>query len=289
MHAVRPWLVLALSSTLVTGCECGREPAPASPSEETPAAEPGAEGAAEGAGEAHRAGPVGRTLAVFDDGTVTTRLLVIRRVSALPEALEEAPVLGAAWVGGLERELAVVGEEAVTDRRATLFGPVGACDARILRTLSLRGTAEGEPPAAYEALEVAPCDGISVESVETTHPFGVEGEVRVSSFDSASMTAASEAQARAVAEVEREAGEGEELELMARELDGADVTVLSGWQSYVVRDGSILGTYEDGLPASASLDGRTYLLARQGRELRLLLVGPAGLSPVALEETPPTE
>lgn len=292
--ASRTLLSLALTtSVLAPGCECDRDEAASASHEAEGSAEPGAGG--EGADEpeaaaTRRAGPIGRTLGVFDDGTVTTRLLVIHRVGdAEGDAPAEATVLGAAWVGGLERELTIVSESAATDRTATLFGPVGACSARILRTLELRGTVEGQPATTYQALEVAPCEGTSVESVETTHPFGVEGEVSVETFDSASMTAATEAQSGVVSDVEAEAGEGEEMELMARELEGADVTVLAGWQSYVVRDGSVLGTYEDGVPASATLEGRTYLLARQGRELRLLLVEPAGLSPVALDAPPPTD
>jgi hypothetical protein len=293
--APRMLLALALSAPLVavSACECGRDESSSPAPDEEGAVEPGAreEGstpAPEGAGATRRAGPIGRTLGVFDDGTVTTRLLVVHRVGdAEADAPAEATVLGAAWVGGIERELAIVSESAATDRSATLFGPVGACAARILRTLELRGTAEGQTPVAYQALEVAPCEGTSVESVETTHPFGVEGEVAVETFDSASMTAATEAQSAVVAEVEAEAGEGEEMDLQARTIDGANVTVLSGWQSYVVRDGSVLGTYEDGVPASATLEGRTYLLARQGRELRLLLVEPAGLRPVPLDAPPP--
>ena len=293
--ATRTLLVLAVSCPLLfaSACECDRGGG-ASGAPEGEGREPAIEGTEQEGGEeasqsTRRAGPIGRTLGVFDDGSVTTRLLVIHRVGeAEAEAPAEATVLGAAWVGGLERELTIVSESAATDRTATLFGPVGACAARILRTLELRGTVEGQPATTYQALEVAPCEGTSVESVETTHPFGVEGEVTVETFDSASMAAATEAQSGAVAEVEREAGEGEEMELMARELEGADVTVLAGWQSYVVRDGSVLGTYEDGVPASATLEGRTYLLARQGRELRLLLIEPSGLRPVALDAPPPT-
>ncbi|MBX7194166.1 MAG: hypothetical protein K1X94_19080, partial [Sandaracinaceae bacterium] len=231
--------------------------------------------------------PLGRTLAVFDDATVTTRLLVIHRVGAAEEdAPAEATVIGAAWVGGIERELSIVAQAEATDRSATLFGPVGRCGARVTRTLTLRGTAEGQAPTTYAALEVSPCEGTSVESIETTHPFGVEGEVQVTSFDSASMSAATEAQSAVVADVEREAGEGEEMELEAAELSDAHVAVLSGWQSYVVRDGEVLGTYEDGVPAAATIDGRTYLLAREGREIRLLVVDERGLSPVALDAAP---
>jgi hypothetical protein len=291
MIAPRTLLALTLSSPLffASACECDRGET-SSGEEEGTTAEPNGEGegeAPEAARPTRRAGPIGRTIGVFDDGTVTTRLLVIHRAGeAEGDAPAEATVLGAAWVGGVERELAIVNESAATDHTATLFGPVGACSARILRTLELRGTVEGQAATAYQALEVAPCEGTSVESVETTHPFGVEGEVGIESFDSASMTAATEAQSAIVAEVEAEAGEGEEMDVQARVIEAANVTVLSGWQSYVVREGSVLGTYEDGVPASATLEGRTYLIARQGRELRLLLVEPAGLSPVALDAPP---
>lgn len=294
-NAPRTLLALALSSLPLasSACECDRDESSSASHEGAPGASTEGEGPAEepeGAGETRRAGPIGRTLGVFDDGTVTTRLLVVHRVGeAEGDAPAEATVLGAAWVGGIERELAIVSESAAADRSATLFGPVGACAARILRTLELRGTAEGQSAVVYQALEVAPCEGTSVESVETTHPFGVEGDVAVETFDSASMSAATEAQSAVVAEVEAEAGEGEEMDLQARSLEGADVTVLSGWQSYVVREGSVLGTYEDGVPASATLEGRTYLIARQGRELRLLLVEPTGLSPVPLDAAPATD
>lgn len=283
-----PSLLLVL--TLAPACECDRDTEPTEPTAEPAAGGEGepSEGEEEGSGEAPAArrepGPLGRTLAVFDDATVTTRLLVLRRTGpAEGEAPADAAAIGAAWIGGVELQLARVSEDEASGRTATLFGPVGACEARVLRELHLRGTPDEGAATLFDALEVAPCEGTSTESIETTHPFGVEGEVVVEELSSRTMSAPAEDVAAAVAEVEREAGDGEEMDLQARAVGETGVTVVSGWSTHVVRGGTLLESFEDGIAAYVTVGARTLLVARMGREVRLLAVGEGALERVAIE------
>lgn len=295
MISLRLGLVLALSTTtsLALGCECDRDSSASSGEHE---GEGEGEGEAEGEGEsegegegetAERAapGPIGRTVGVFDDNTVTTRLFLLHRTGDAPaEAPADTTLIGAAWVGGVERELSIVSANDATDRTATLFGPVGTCSTRILRTLELRGTAEGQTPTQYGALEVAPCEGSSVESVETTHPFGVEGEAVVEQLLGSSMTAATPELSAVVAEAETEAGDGEEMDLQSHGVGETGATVLAGWSTYVVREGRVLATFEDGVPAYVTIGSQIDLVVRAGREIHLYTVPASGeLTRLAVE------
>ena len=301
MITTRLALVLALSSglALTPACECDRDDT-SSEGDEGEGSDEGQE--EEGSGDDETAdrdgptggpeepGPIGRTLGVFDDNTVTTRLFLLRRTGDAPaEAPADTTVIGAAWVGGVERELSILSTTDATDRTATLFGPVGTCSTRILRTLELRGTVEGQSPTSYAALEVAPCEGSSVESIETTHPFGVEGEAVVEQLIGASMTAATPELAAIVAEVETEAGDGEEMDLQSHAIGETGATVLSGWSTYVVRDGRVLETFEDGVPAYVTIGSDVDLVVRAGREIHLYGVSSSGLTRLAIEAPLPTE
>ncbi len=296
-------LVLALSALAVPalalqpGCECDRDEASSEGTAEGEGGEGEGEGeGSEGEGEggegegAERAepGPIGRTIGVFDDNTVTTRLFLLHRIGDAPtEAPADATVIGAAWVGGVERELSIVSSNDATDRSATLFGPIGTCNTRILRTLELRGTVEGETPTQYGALEVAPCEGSSVESIETTHPFGVESEAAVEQLIGASMTPATPELGAIVAEAETEAGDGEEMDLQTHAVGDTGASVLQGWSTYVVREGRVIATFEDGVPAYVTIGAQIDLVVRSGREIHLYAVRGGALERLAIESPLP--
>jgi hypothetical protein len=286
-------LDLALGTLLVAlaGCECDRasDRSTGSGGEGADETAPGAAADDEGADDdgehaaaARPTGPIGRLVAPFDDEAVETRLVVLRRTGAAEgEARDDATVLGAGWLGGREAQLTVLEERAAEGRTATLFGPVGACEARVLREVVLRDDAA--EPSRYEGVEVAPCQGVSVETLETTYPFGVEGPARVEELSSRTMEAPSEEVAAAVTEAERAAGDGEEMDLLARPIGETGVTVVSGWTTHVVRGGALLESFEDGIPAYVTVGDRTLLVARVGRETRLYALGEGGLERLALE------
>jgi hypothetical protein len=275
--------ILGLAPVLALGCECGRGESHGTPERGTePRAEddPGA-GRATHAG-ARPIGPIGRLVAPFDDAVVGTHLVVLRRTGAAEGALaDDARSLGSGWIAGVERELWIEQERVAEGRTATLFGPVGTCEARVLRELTLRSAQQ-----RYEGVEVAPCEGVSVETLETAYPFGVEGRVTVEELSSRTMAPPTAEVAAAVAEAERAAGEGEEMELLARAVGETGVSVVTGWTTHVVRGGAILESFEDGVPAYVVVGDRTYLLARRGGETRLLELGAEGLTPLAPELAP---
>jgi hypothetical protein len=281
-------LVVGLAPILALGCECDR-------GEGAAAGEPGTERTTETAEDDPRAdedeaaptdarpiGPIGRLVAPFDDEIVDTHLVVLRRTGTAEGTLpDDAPSLGSGWIAGVERELRVLEERAAEGRTATLFGPVGACEARVLRELALRSGDD-----RYEGVEVAPCEGISVETLESTYPFGVEGPVTVEELSSRTMTAPADDVAAAVAEAERTAGDGEEMDLLARGVGETGVSIVAGWSTHVVRGGVVVESFEDGIPAYVVIGARILLLARRGRETTLLEVGAEGLSPVTFEPAP---
>lgn len=264
----------------LAGCDCGGA-SPASESTEAPASEtasPGEGERAEGT-EARPLGPLGRVVAGFDDATASSTTLVLRRTRAVHE--DEPPAttpFGTVAIGGLDADVALVTSTPVEGRTATLFGPTGTCAATIARTLTLRIQLEGHEPAPYDALEVRGCP-----SAETTYPFGVEGEVSVIELSSRTMEPAPEAVRTAVAELESEAGGDEEMDLLARAIPELGVTVVSGWNAYVVRGSDVVATFESAIPGAVHLGGEVDLFVRTREGLDLRTMRDGALVPVPID------
>lgn len=267
-----------LLAASLTACDCGEtsstEAAPDEHTEGTSGEQ--AEVETETA-PARPNGPLGRVVTAFDDEVVTTRTLLLHRIGGATEEAGAQP-FGTAFIGGTERTLELVSEEAATGRTATLFGPAGTCDAPIVRTLTLQSRDEAAARDRYEALEVTGCPG-----AETTYPFGLEGSVQVEEFSSQNMQAPSAEVSTAVAEVEREGGGGEEMELLAREIPALGVTVVQGWGYHVVRGAALVESFEGGIPASVRVGDRTLLMVRDSNGLRLVTATDTTLERLAIE------
>jgi hypothetical protein len=269
---------LCLFSLSLQACHCGEESGtPSSATESAAGPSEGAANPSEAPAPERANGPLGRVVIAFDDEVVTTRTLLLHRIGGATEEASAEP-FGTAFIGGTERTLELVSEEAVTGRNATLFGPAGTCDAPIVRTLTLQSRDEAAARDRYEALEVTGCPG-----AETTYPFGLEGSVQVEEFSTQTMQAPSAEVSAAVAEVEREGGGGEEMELLARALPSLGITVVQGWGYHVVRGSVLVESFEGGIPASVTVGERTLLMVRDSNGLRLVTANDSTLERLAIE------
>ena len=270
---------LCALSLALHACDCGGESSTeTTEGEATTVTEGEGEGGeTEAEAEARTNGPLGRVIVAFDDEVVTTRTLLLHRIGGATEEADAHP-FGTAFIGGTERTLELVHEEPVTGRSATLFGPAGTCDAPIVRTLTLQSSDEAAARDRYEALEVTGCPG-----AETTYPFGLEGSVQIDEFSTQNMETPSAEASAVVADVERESGGGEEMELLARAIPGLGITVVQGWGYHVIRGSTLVESFEGGIPASVTVGERTLLMVRDSGGLRLVTATDSGLERLAIE------